>query len=143
MAVTIRARFPNASQVRRDLKMIERGIGREVTAAFRTAGMVVAARTAALTPRGPGPRAGAKNPNDRLPHVADTIRAGTKGKAITVRSTHPAAPVLEFGGTIRPRGAPIHFRARAMAKTAGERTTADLERELERQLDALLRRHGL
>lgn len=143
MGITIRASFPNAPKVRRDLKMIEAGVGREVTAAFRAAGGVVAARTAALTPRGPGPRPRAKNPNDRLPHVADTIRAGTKGKAITVRSTHPAAPVLEFGGTIAPRGVPINFRAREMAQTAGQRTVADLEQELERQLDALLRRHGL
>lgn len=143
MPVTIRASFPNAKQVRRDLKHIEEGIGREVTAAFRAAGGVVAARTSALTPRGPGPRRGAKNPNDRLPHIADTIRAGTKGKAITVRSTHPAAPVLEFGGTIQPRGVPITFRAREMAKRAGDQTTSEMEAALEQHLDALLRRNGL
>src|SRR5262245_38635579 len=63
---------------------------------------------------GPNPRAKAGG-DDRLPHIADTITAQRSGLTAAIVSSHPAAPVFEYGGTIAPRGEPIEIRRIAPA----------------------------
>lgn len=124
--------------LRQDLESVQLGLGRELTRILREEARLIAAGAIANTPIGPGPTPG--NPE---PHMASTIasRATATGAAIT--STHPGAGVLEYGGTIAPRGTPITIAQNAMAHRAADDQRAAFERRVGQRIDALLRRHGL
>lgn len=135
MAITVRVQTPDVAELRRDLESVRLGLGRAIAKAKRQASQVLAAETATNTPVGPGPRRGAKNPNDRLPHIRDTIRASASG----VVSRHPAALVHEYGGTISPHGGSIRIRASEMGLRAAGSKGGEAERLLLRELDELMR----
>lgn len=141
MAITLRASFSGLNEIRRDLESVELGLGRELNEALRSAVSPLARATQRYTPVGPGPRF--ENDDDRLPHVRDTITARAAGNAIVVDSTHPAAGVLNFGGTIAPKGHPIDFRAHAMGEKAGRQELPRIERDIQNAIDALTAQHGL
>jgi hypothetical protein len=68
-------------------------------------------------------------------------KAGAGTVAIT--STHPAAPVFEFGGTIRPKGAPIRIKQAQMTLKAATEQAPVFQRQLEAKVERLLARHNL
>jgi hypothetical protein len=139
MADTIKASFHGVQDVRKDLESVRLGLGRELSALLRSGVDSVARKTSGLTPRGPGPQ----SLRDNLPHVAETISGVAIPTGVAVVSSHPAAPVLEYGGTISPRGVPITISQHAMAHRAGDAELPRLERDLTARVDALLRAHGL
>ena len=139
MADTIRADFQNITETRRDLNSVELGLGRELSGPLRRGADGIATKAGPFTPRGPGPQSS----RDVLPHIGDTILGAAFGSGAVVVSTHPGAPVLEYGGTISPKGYPIVFPSHAMAHKAGEAELPRIESEITLQINALLTRHGL
>jgi len=126
----------------RDLESVAVGSERQIAGVRREAAELVARGARPLTPVGPGPILGAKHPDDRLPHIRDTIAARASG----VISTHPAAVVHEQGGTITPRGSrvqTIRIARSAMAQRAGDRVAGRVEALLERRFAELLAQSGL
>jgi hypothetical protein len=139
MAGEVTAAFQNIGEVRRDLDSVSLGLGRELAALLRSDVATVARKTSSLTVRGPGPR----SLHDNLPHVAETITGVSIPTGVAVVSSHPGAGVLEYGGTISPRGVPIKIDEHGMAHAAGEAELPGLERRLTQRIDALLAAHGL
>jgi hypothetical protein len=141
MAQTIRVGIHGLDELRRDLDAVALGLGREVTAALREAGDTAARVTKTYTPVGPGPHA--SNAGDLLPHIRDTIAGSATATTANVYSTHPGAIVHEYGGTIAPSGHTFRIRESAMAGKAGQQALGEIERDMERRLDGLLRQHDL
>lgn len=139
MANTIRAGFAGVDAVRRDLEAVAEGLGTFLRPVLRSAAQPVLDLTQGLTPVGPGPQ----SRTDRLPHVRETWRIGVQANGVNIYSLHPAAPLLEFGGTIAPKGHPITFAAHGMALTAGKQQQSAVEARVEAGIDALIQRHGL
>ena len=138
MASTIRiaSRF-ELGDLRKDLDSVEIGLGKLLTSALDRLGETAADRTRQKWPVGPGPRAGAKNPNDRLPHMRETIAGKGYQTYAAVTSDHPGAPVVNWGGTIAPRGAEIRFPAKQYAQEAAAEVLPQLEAQLDDEANAL------
>ncbi len=66
----------------------------------------------------------------------------TRGNIAGVRSRLPYAGVIEYGGTIRPRGVPIEFRRYQPVSRAIERNADQIAEELGDRIEDLTRRHG-
>jgi hypothetical protein len=97
---------------RRDLKRLDPQLDRELRTEMREAVVKVAAQAALLAPR----RTGA---------LAQSYRPFVTLKSAGIRSNLPYAPVVEYGGTISPRGMDITFRraepvTRAVMRDADE-----------------------
>lgn len=135
MASTLTVSAPDARELGRDLDSAAGRSAHEVRKVRRAAADLVARRARLLTPVGPGPRVGAKNPNDRLPHIRDTIT----GRPAGVVSSHPGAVVHEFGGTIAPNGGAIAIKRSAMAERAGKQKRRNVELLMRDRFDELLR----
>jgi len=123
----------------RDLEAVADGLGRLIPAAITRAAEPIVARARSLTPVGPGPQ----GPRDNLPHIASTLYAQPSGEGAAIVSPHPAAPILEYGGTIAPRGVPITIRTVAMAHKAADQLLPQVEQDIEDRIAALIREHGL
>lgn len=146
MASTVRAKVEGVASMQQALTQFGNGLERELAIQLQQAVEPIVAGTRARTPRGPGPRIAAKNPNDRLPHLADTIYASAHGRYAEIIAAHPAGGLFEYGGSIRPRGPRskrIDVGQHAMAHKAADADLPRLERDLERRLDALAARVGL
>lgn len=139
MADTIKAAFQDTAEVGRDLESVRLGLRRELNDVLRGAGDIVARKAKALTPRGPGPQ----SEKDNLPHIGATLSGAALPTGIAVVSSHPAAAVLEYGGTISPKGHPITFKQHAMAHKAGEAEIPRLVPAVRQRIDDLMRTHGL
>jgi hypothetical protein len=85
------------AEFRRDLRLMEPEVGKDVQRVLRGAVAMVAAQASLLAPRKTGALAGSYRPY-------------TRGNRAGVRSRLPYAGVVEYGGTISPRGTPIKFR---------------------------------
>lgn len=140
--------------VYRDLEAMSPGLEVVVTDALARGAGWIADASRKWVPVGPGPEAGAVNPNDLLPHVFQTITGEARGMTARVVSDHPAAPLIEFGGTIAPSvsggttvarvthpTAIIRFAESAMVRKGAAEQIDRVEAEIERTLDALI--HGL
>jgi hypothetical protein len=92
---------------RRDLRRLEPEVDKELRKELRQAVLIVAARAAQLAPKQSGALA-----RSYRPFVTQTM-AG-------IRSSLPYAPVIEYGGSIEPRGTPIRFARREPVTTAVE-----------------------
>jgi hypothetical protein len=145
MARTVRAEVEGVQSLLTALKAMGDGVDRELTTELQAAAEPIAAGARRGMRRGEGPRANAKNPSDRLPHIADTIYATAAGRFAQIVSPHPAAVVFEYGGSIRPRSRKqrIDIPELGMAHKAADAALPDIERDLERRLDALAARLGL
>jgi hypothetical protein len=88
-------------------------------------------------PRGPGPQGG----KDNLPHIADTVSGFANQITGTVAGTHPAVQVLNWGGTIAPRGLEIHFPHKHYAQQAGDEILPRIEQQLQDDVDELAARY--
>jgi len=99
-------RIEGLRDLQRDLKQLQPDARREVTKALKQGAEVVA--------RAAGPLA-AKGSTGKL---AAGFRPGASQMRAVVRNRVPYAAVHEFGGTIRPRGAPITIRSTPAATRA-------------------------
>lgn len=120
-----------------ELQSVELGLGKVLKAALKDAGDLAARRTAELFPRGPGPQSA----KDNLPHIADTITGYATQSYAQVVSDHPAAPVINFGGTISPRGVEIFFPTKLYAQQAGEQVLPQIQERLQGEIDRLTAEH--
>lgn len=98
-------------EFRRDLKRLDPAVARELQTELRDAAGKVAAQAALLAPR-------------RTGRLARSYRAFVRLRAAGVRSSLPYAPVIEYGGSIQPRGVDILFKraepvTRAVERQAG------------------------
>jgi hypothetical protein len=83
-------------EFRRDLKRLQPDIDRELRGEIREAGGVILVRARTLAPRLTG-------------ELARSLRLSVTQRGVSIYSPLPQAPVLHWGGTIEPRGAPITF----------------------------------
>jgi phage gpG-like protein len=92
---------------RRDLRRLEPEVDKELRKELRQAVAVIAARAAQIAPRQSGA-------------LARSYRPFVTQRSAGIRSALPYAPVIEYGGTISPRGAEIRFAQRLPVTTAVE-----------------------
>jgi phage gpG-like protein len=74
--------------------------------------------------------------------LAESYRPFTRGNIAGVRSRLPYAGVVEYGGTIDPRGAPITFGRRLIVTKAAEREADRVVDEIGSSIEEIARRHG-
>lgn len=137
-AMRIPADFPNLLEVRRDLDAIADGLSAALAEGIASDAQPLLRTTRDLTPYGRGPTSA----KDDLPHIRDAWGVSVQGGAIVLYSTHPGARVLEYGGTIAPRGVPITFKPEAMARRAAVTVLPAIEAAVETRLDELAQRHN-
>lgn len=116
-------------EFRRDLRRLEPEIDKQLRADIRKAVRTVAAEAAAIAPR----RSGA---------LAASYKPFVTSRGAGVASTLPYAPIIEYGGTINPRGVPIKFTRRMPVTVAAERAQARIVDRLGESVDAAARRAG-
>ena len=104
-------------------------MGREVTRALKPAAELVRKTAVPFTARSTG-------------RLAASWRAGASGNKAYVRNRLPYAGVQEFGGTIRPKGAPVAIRAHPAATRALERKQDEIVDLVADAIDSVAARHG-
>src|SRR5215216_402629 len=112
MAKDFAVRTEGLTELRRGLRRMAPEVNRQLTRELRTAVGIVVAEAAATAPR----RTGA---------LARSYRPFVRGTTAGIRSTLPYAGVIEYGGTISPRGTEIRIRryqpvSRAVERQAGQ-----------------------
>lgn len=75
-------------ELRRDLKRIDRDLPREINQELKRAGEPVLREAKRLAPRSTVPG----------PHVADSLKIGTRGSRLIIYSRHPGVKTIHFGG---------------------------------------------
>lgn len=149
MADTIRLPVGvDVAELRRDLESVEVGLDKLVTEALREAGTTVVRATPPFAPFDPDHDFKRK---DGLPHLRETFSARVLGgRTATIGTTHPGGQVHEYGGTIAPRthgvtrqGADIKIKPSRMAHKAADKVAPQLEQDLARRLQRLVREHNL
>jgi hypothetical protein len=98
---------------RRDLKRMDPQLDKELRVELRDAVVKVTARAALLAPR----RTGA---------LAKSYRPFVTQRQAGIRSSLPYAPVIEYGGTISPRGTDIVIKRSEPVTRAVERETDEI-----------------
>lgn len=117
------------ADLRRDLRATDRAAGREIQKVLKEAAALAAREASTLAPR----RTGA---------LARSYRPFTRGNTAGVRSPLPYAGVVEFGGTISPRGVPITFRPYEPINRAIERRRDAIINHIGDGIEAVARRNG-
>lgn len=102
---------------------------KEIRNVVRDAARIVAAEASRLAPRQSGA-------------LAASIRGTTSGDKGIVRSPLPYAPVHEYGGVVRPRGAPVPIKASRYVGRALENKQDAIVDALGDGLEAVAARHG-
>lgn len=125
----------------RALRSVDRRAPTELRRSIREAIEPIRLKAAAKLPRGPGRRG---KGDDALPHIADTLRVVNVRSGAGIRSRHPGFPVVNFGGTIRPKGEPIDFPAdREALYSSIADELGDVQRDIRRRIEVLGERYGL
>ena len=123
-------RVEGLADVRSSLRKLERtGERKEVTRALKEGATVVATSARARAPRKTG-------------RLAASYRAGASGNSAFVRSRLPYAAVQEWGGVIRPKGAPITIRPQGAVTRALASREEDIAEKVGDALDAVFRAAG-
>ena len=143
MAYTIRLGVPDLRDLRADLEAVELGLGRALNRALVEAAEPIAATAKRLAPFDATHRGWRWNHEARGYKDPGHLRDSITSRGTTIGSTHPAAPVHEFGGDIAPRGEPFRIPRSAYALTAGETEAGQVERKANSAIDQLLRRNNL
>lgn len=117
------------AELRRDLRKMQPAARREVTRAMKPAAELVRKTAVPFTARRSGDLAGG-------------WRAGAAGNKAYVRNRLPYAGVVEFGGTIRPKGAPVVIRAHPAATRALELKQEQIVDLVADAIDNVAQRHG-
>ena len=71
-----------------------------------------------------------------------SLRYQASNRGASVSSNLPYAPVVEWGGTIQPRGVPITFPRTRMLGRSVEQNTDDIEEQIGRLFDGIARTNG-
>ena len=116
-------------EFRRDLRRLEPEVDKELRKSIKAAAGKVAVEAAALAPR-------------RTGTLARSIRPYVSGARASIGSTLPYAPVVHWGGTIRPRGVPITFAATEFISRAAARHADRLVDEIGDGIEAAADRVG-
>jgi hypothetical protein len=98
---------------RRDLRRLEPALDAELRKEMRRAVAIVAVRAGQIAPKQSG-------------KLAKSYRPFITQRTAGIRSSLPYAPVIEFGGTISPRGTPITFQRMEPVTRAVEQYAAKL-----------------
>lgn len=141
--------------VYRDLESAGLGLEGAVTDALAAGAGWIADAARPFTPVGPGPEGGS-NLNDDLPHVVETLEGEAVGMTGRVVSDHPAAGLIEFGGTIAPSvkggtkvaavshpDALIRFPASAMVRKGAAAQLDRVEARIDSEIDRVLTERNL
>lgn len=115
--------------LRRDLRGLSKDAPKALNAAFKDAAQPIVARSRQLAPRRSG-------------RLAASIRAGTRGDRLFIRSPLPYAGVLHWGGTVNPKGTPITFRRTEFITRAVAENQDRLISGLGDAIDGVARKHG-
>lgn len=113
-------RVQGLGDLRRVLRKANRDLDYGVTGGMRETAKSVRARARANAPEGPA----------RDPHRGDlkrSLRYSVTTRRASVYSNLVYAPVHEWGGTIRPRGAPIEIPRRRFVGRAVAESRRDIE----------------
>lgn len=122
-------RVDGLADLRRSLRAIDRELPKELRVVIKGAAEVIAAEARVRAPK-------------RTGKLAGSIKATTSGASGIVRSRLPYANVQNWGGTIRPRGAPTHIKGRHFVDGALDAKREAAAQALARGMDDLLRRQG-
>jgi hypothetical protein len=123
-------RVEGLAALRKDLRKLEHSDqAREVTKALKEGAGLVATTARPFTARSTG-------------KLAAGWRAGTAGNTAFVRNRVPYAGVQEFGGTIRPKGAPVKIKAHPAATRALEDKEERIVDLVGDAIDVLAAKHG-
>ena len=127
---SVRIDVEGLGQFRRDLRAIGGPpLVRELREVLKHAAEIAARQASVLAPRKTG-------------RLARSYRPFTRGNTAGVRSRLPYAGVIEFGGTISPKGTPIDIRRYEPVTRAVEQRADAVEAELAAGFDDLARAHG-
>jgi phage gpG-like protein len=129
MAGDFDIRAEGLAELRRDLKATDREALKEVQKTLKGAADIAARTASELAPRKTGA-------------LARSYRPFTRGNIAGVGSTLPYAPVIEFGGTIRPKGTAIKIRRYEPVMRAAERQRDAIVDHLGDGIEAAARRTG-
>lgn len=129
MAKDFAVNVKGLAEFRRNVRRVDAEANREIGVALSHGAEIAADAARLLAPR----RTGA---------LAASYRAYRRGNHAGVRSNLPYAPVIEFGGTIRPRGVPIMFKRQAPVTRAVERNETAIVREVEQGIVRAAQRTG-
>lgn len=117
------------AKLRRDLKAIDKDLGKAFTDHLRDIAREIRDDARSRAPRKTGA-------------LQRSIKHSVRARGASVYSDLDYAAVHEWGGTIRPRGAPIEIRGRHYIYSAVDENIKHIEEELERSLDVIADRHG-
>lgn len=129
-------------KVMRALRAVDKEAPRQLRAEFRQELEPIRLQAASRVPVGAGPTPGGGD--NRRPHIAATLRGAARGNRLVLVNRHPGANVLNWGGTIRPRGVPITFSSgrEAVFRTVKE-NTRDLQAGIRRRIERVGAANGL
>lgn len=124
---------PGLSKLRRDLKKIDKDLGRDATRHVREIAKSVRDEARSnLQER-------SKNPTGAM---ARTIKHSVKSRGASIYSDHEGSGVQEWGGRISPRGTPIEISGKAYMRDAVVTKADDVAEQLGDLLDVIARRNG-
>lgn len=117
------------SKLRRDLRAIDKGLGKSLTDHIREIARKVRDDARSRAPK-------------KTKRLSRSIKHSVRARGASVYSNSPYANVHEWGGTIRPRGVPIRIKGRRFIYSAVQDNTKNVEEELGRSLDVIADRNG-
>jgi HK97 gp10 family phage protein len=122
-------RAPGLSKLRRDLKKIDRDLGREATRHVRRVGNQVRDEARSRAPKKTG-------------RLSKSIRTSVRSKGASIYSPEEYAGVHEFGGTISPKGTPIEIEGQRFIYGAIDEKADDVAEQLGDLLDHIADTNG-
>lgn len=121
------------SDLRRAFRKIDRDLRLALDRELRAAANPIRDRSRQLL------RERSRNPRGQIER---TIRVSVTQGGVSVYTNHPGAPVNHWGGTIRPRGAPITFERKHFIGDAAEEAHDDVVERMDELLDGIANRAG-
>jgi phage gpG-like protein len=129
MAQEFDVRVDGLAKFRRDLKELDKELPKALQKELKEAVAKVSVEAAATTRRKTG-------------ELARSYRPFTRGNVAGVRSKLPYAGVIEFGGTISPKGTPITIRKYEPITRAVERRKDELVEDIGDAIESAAKRAG-
>jgi phage gpG-like protein len=122
-------RVDGLAKFRRDLKELDKELPKALQKELKEAVAKVSLEAAATAPRKSG-------------DLARSYRPFTRGNVAGVRSKLPYAGVIEYGGTISPKGTPITIRKYEPITRAVERRKDELVEDIGDAIESAAKRAG-
>jgi hypothetical protein len=121
-------RVQGLRDLQRAFRHMEGGMHKEIRDRLKSIGTSAAERARGLL------RERSKHSTGRM---AGTIKTSVRQNGVSIVSSHPGAPVQHWGGSIRPRGTPIHITAKYFAIDAAASYMPEAEERLGQMIDDL------